>query len=774
MANWSVNASDHPGMTVGKSFRFLVKGGGGGVRKNREFPLSPRFARLQTALVRSLAVLLLFAGGFTANAQAQAGFTLEQVMSSPFPTGLTTASKANRMVWVFDSKGERNIWIADAPGFAARQVTHYQGDDGQDIFSPRLTPDGKTVVYARGSEVSREGHVANPTSEIKEPKQQVWAADVDTGKPRLLGDMGCDEEDCEDIELSPDGQWAVWVGAKNHLWIAPVAAQAQAGDKPPARELTELRGKESDQQWSPDGKRIAFTSNRGDHSFIAIVDLGADGSAQRVHYLAPTVDRDSAPQWSPDGKQIVYLKTAGAENHLPLIPVRPQPWSIWLADAATDQAHELWHSGKGMRDSFPPFAAQSLKFGANGRILFCSEQDGRNHLYAISAQGGAASILTPGDFDVEDVELAPDKTTVFYTSNQNDVDRRHIWRVGLSGGAPKAVTQGATIEWQPHILADNKTIVSFGSTATSPAMPYVIKPNGREMIARNLLPADFPSSQLVEPQQVVFRSDDGLEIHGQLFVPKKRGATPGPAVIFVHGGPSRQMVLGFHYMLYYHNAYAENQYLASLGYVVLSVNYRLGIMYGHDFHEPANSIWRGASEYKDVLAGAHYLQSLPYVDRKRIGIWGGSYGGLLTALALSRNSDIFAAGVDFHGVHDWSMFLPRWEEGAQQAPDYKEALKLAFDSSAVATVAQWKSPVLLIHGDDDRNVPFRQDTDLVQKLRRQKVHFEELIFPDEIHDFLLWRTWVRGYKAGAEFFNRQLGGGQVRAAQQASHKGLTN
>jgi dipeptidyl aminopeptidase/acylaminoacyl peptidase len=112
--------------------------------------------------------------------------------------------------------------------------------------------------------------------------------------------------------------------------------------------------------------------------------------------------------------------------------------------------------------------------------------------------------------------------------------------------------------------------------------------------------------------------------------------------------------------------------------------------------------------------------------------------------------------VDFHGVHDWSMFLPHWEEGAAAAPDYKEALKLAFDSSAVAAVGQWRSPVLLIHGDDDRNVPFGQTTDLVQRLRQQNVEFEQLIFPDEIHDFLLWRDWVRGYRATAEFFGKKL------------------
>jgi dipeptidyl aminopeptidase/acylaminoacyl peptidase len=709
----------------------------------------------------SLLVLFFATSSIAQNASStgpsstQPSFTLEQVMSSPFPTALTSAAKANRIAWVFDSRGARNVWVADAPDFAGRQVTHYEGDDGQDIFAVKLTPDGKTVVYARGSEVSSEGHVANPATETKEPKQQVWAADVETGKPRLLGDMGCGEEDCEDIQLSPDGLTAVWVGPKNHLWIANVAA-----DKP-AHQLTELRGDENEPQWSPDGKHLAFRTGRKDHAFIAIFDL----AEQRVRYVAPSVDRDMAPRWSPDGKQLIFIRTPGAENHLPLIPRRAEPWAIWLADASTAQAHELWHSGKEMNDSLPPFASESLKFAEGGRIVFCSEQDGWNHLYAISTSGGAPRLLTPGNYEVEDVELSTDRSEVLYSSNDGDAERRHISmailqdldRANALNLKHGPLTSGKTIEWHPIMLADGKTIVSLGSSATSPAMPYHLAEKGRKLIAAGALPKDFPSNQLVEPQTVTFKSEDGLEIHGQLFVPRNHAAQ-APALIFVHGGPPRQMMPGFHYMYYYHNAYAENQYLANRGYVVLSVNYRLGVMYGRAFREAANTSWRGSAEYKDVVAGARYLQGLPYVDRKRIGIWGGSYGGLLTALALARNSDIFAAGVDFHGVHDWSMFLSRWEGGTAQAPDLKEAQKLAFDSSPVASVATWKSPVLFMHGDDDRNVPFSQTTDLIQRLRRQNVDIEQIIFPDEIHDFLLWRTWVKGYKATADFCDRKLNG----------------
>jgi dipeptidyl aminopeptidase/acylaminoacyl peptidase len=676
-------------------------------------------------------------------------FTIEQAMSAAFPYGLTSASHASRVAWVFDNKGERNVWVADAPDFIPRQVTHYKGDDGQPIASVKLTPDGKMVVYARGTEVNKAGNSANPQSLTKMPKQQVWAVNVSGGEARLLGDIGCDEEGCEDLQVSPDGKNVVWP-AKKHLWIAPVDGKKKA------EQLEDLLGESDTPRWSPDGKRIAFRSKRKDHSFIAVLDL----ATKKITYLAPTTNRDAGPVWSPDGKQVAFIRQPGLELKRPLIPVFPRPWTLCIADAQNGEARELFHSGNAMEDSLPLFAFESLKFTGNDRIIFASEKDGRSHLYSIAVTGGTPQLLTRGDFDVEEVALSTDKRSILYTSNQNDIDRRHIWRVEATGGEPKALTSGETIEWNPVETSDGKALLCLGSTATSPAMPYRVMNNGRELIGRNLIPFDFPEAQLVTPKQVVFKSADGTEIHGQLFKPKNQNGR-GPALIFTHGGPIRQMLLGWHYMQYYHNAYAMNQYLASKGYTVLSVNYRLGIMYGRKFREPPQSVWRGASEYQDVVAGAKYLQTLDSVDPERIGLWGGSYGGFLTAMGLARNSDIFKAGVDFHGVHDWATFLPGWiawvdAKNAEVAPDLKEARDLAFKSSPVASVANWRSPVLFVHGDDDRNVPFQQTTDLVEKLRAQNVAFEELIIPDEIHDLLRWNDWVRSYKATADFLDRKL------------------
>lgn len=700
-------------------------------------------------LVRFCASLSVVLPLVSPPARAQS-FSVEQILSAPFPSQLTAASSAARIAWVFSEKGAQNVWVAEGPQFVPHQVTHYEGDAGQPIASLRLTRDGQTVVYARGTETNAEGRSANPRNDPQPPKQQVWSTSVSGGEPRLLGDMGCGEEGCEDIQISPDGKWAVWAG-KQQFWIAPVSGAN------PAKQLTDLRGTVESPRWSPDGKRVAFSLSRKDHSFIVVAKLDED-KVQSFHYLSPTMERDFAPCWSPDGSSIAYLKIDSVETKRPLIPERTEPWSLWLGDTNTYKATMLWKSGQAPRDSLPHFATNSLHFAAGNRIIFNSEMDGWSHLYSISTSGGTPALLTPGDFDVEQVELSSDKKTLLFSSNQNDVDRRHAWRVDVGGGAaPIALTSGETIEWNPVETGDGKTIFCLGSSATSPALVYRVSSSGRELITKNALPADFPSDKLVAPQQVVFKSEDGLTIHGQLFVPKHPKSGRSPALIYTHGGPSRQMLLGFHYMDYYHNAYAENEYLASLGFVVLSVNYRLGIMYGHDFRRPPHSVWRGASEYKDVLAGAHYLMSLPNVDSHRIGLWGGSYGGFLTAMGLARNSDIFGAGVDYHGVHDWSVLLPSWEEDAKSAPDYQEAEKLAWESSPNSSVDKWKSPVLLIQGDDDRNVPESQTVDLVQRLRDHNVPFEQIFIPDEIHDFLLWQTFVNCYKATAQFFQEHLG-----------------
>jgi dipeptidyl aminopeptidase/acylaminoacyl peptidase len=202
------------------------------------------------------------------------------------------------------------------------------------------------------------------------------------------------------------------------------------------------------------------------------------------------------------------------------------------------------------------------------------------------------------------------------------------------------------------------------------------------------------------------------------------------------------MLLGYHYMFFYHIAYAINQYFANKGYVVISVNYRSGIGYGRDFQRAPNTGSRGSAEYKDVYAAGKYLQSRSDVDSAHIGLWGLSYGGLMTAMGLARNSDLFTAGVDIAGVHLWGNSL--------------DTSNVAYKSSSISTIDKWTSPVLIIQGDDDRNVAFSQSVGLVQLLRAYDRYFELIVIPDEVHDFLVFNHFLRTFNAADEFFDRFL------------------
>jgi dipeptidyl aminopeptidase/acylaminoacyl peptidase len=677
----------------------------------------------------SFAALLVMVA---APARAQ-NFTLEQVTSSPFPSELTVSKRGDKIAWAFDAEGKRNIWIAEAPGFNARQLTHYNNDDGQELTDLLFSPSGNEIGYVRGGDANQAGEVPNPASDPAGARQEVWVVDVRTGRVTRMGQGSTPI-------FSPAGDQVEFLRGGG-IWTAPVVGGKES-------RMFEIRGAtNSVPQWSPDGAQLAFTSSRGDHSFIVVYDKRTN----TFKYISPSVDRDVAPRWSPDSRRIAFIRLFNVTDTFSNDRDRLQPWAILVADSHSGESQQVWRSGDQDSDSYADMPM--WRWAVGDRLLFASERDGWMHLYSISAGGGALTALTPGNFEVENAELSPDKSFVIFSANKNDIDRRHLWRVSVNGGEPEQITQGDGIEMSPVLFDNGRQIAFFHSTARDPYLPFAASLNGSnpKPLAPQALPRDFPSASLVTPEQVIFKAADGLEIHGQLFKPAKTSGKL-PALVFMHGGPSRQMLLGWHYLYYYHNSYAMNQYLASRGYLVLSVNYRSGIGYGRAFRMAQHRGARGASEYQDVVAGAKYLRDRDDVDKKRVGLWGGSYGGYLTALGLARNSDIFAAGVDFHGVHDWSLSVA----GLRVPTDTSDRVRIARESSPISAVDKWKSPVLLIHGDDDRNVEFAQTVNLVRRLRTNGVYFEELIFPDEIHDFLRHQDWLRAYHAGADFFDKHL------------------
>jgi Tol biopolymer transport system component/acetyl esterase/lipase len=667
-------------------------------------------------------------------------FTLEDIMSFAFPSDLVVSPVGDRIAWVFNREGQRNIWAAEGPDYNARMLTQYTQDDGQELGGLTFNFDGTIIVYVRGGDTNRAGEHPNPTSNPDGVKQQVWAINFEGGDPWLLGPG-------RDPVASPVENKVVF-DARGGIHVAGIA------EHPDTKVLFQARGRNGSPVFSPDGSKLAFSSSREDHSFVGIYDF----SNHTIGWISPSVDMDGHPVWSPCGKYIAFIRFPGRAELS--FGRGGRPFSIWVSDVSKGTATQVWQCPNSTGGFSQYYPAETLRWAADGHLVFYSEHEQWMHLYSLVLKDKNVVCLSPGEYEVENSFLSKDGKTVIFNSNSGDIDRRHLWRVPVTDGKATLLTPGTGLEWSPCLTSESNDLVFLCSTAFQPAAPGIIKKNDKEirLIAPEAIPESFPLKDLVEPEQVVIKAPDGLKIHCQLFLPKEsKTSDKRPAVIFMHGGPIRQMMLGWHMRGYYHNAYGMNQYLANKGYVVLSVNYRAGIGYGYAFRTAPNQGPRGASEYQDIVAAGRYLQNRPDVDPNKVGLWGGSYGGLLTAMGLARDSELFAAGVDLHGVHDWSMRSRRRNGGGWDIQG-EDLMSVAFQSSPVADVDFWTSPVLFVHGDDDRNVDFIQTTDLVLRLRElKKAEVELLIIPDEVHGFLMHENWMRVYATAADFFDRHLG-----------------
>ena len=677
-------------------------------------------------------------------------FTMEQVLSFPFPTDVAVAAHAPRAVWSLNLNGVRNLYVAEAPDFVPRQLTHYPDDDGQEFSGVQLSADGQWVVYVRGGEPGGnwdEELPVNPRHLPQVPAVQIWSIPFAGGEPVLLGEGFSPA-------VSPRSDSVVFL-RDGQLWGVAIDGST------PAQQLFTARGHNDSPRWSPDGTRLAFRSVRDDHAFIGIFS----GGDKPIVWLDPGFYYDLTPRWSPDGTRVAFVRIDGeGGDPVSILEPPPTPWKIVTADAATGQGQVVWSSPLTPEGSYPTTHGRTNLHWAAGRIVFLSYHDGWPHLYSIPGNGGAALLLTPGNFMAEYISMSSDGQQLFFACNTGpdplDLERRHVARVSVDRADMQVLTPGDGNEWKPFLTGDGRHLFYISATAQRPPVPAVMDlvTEKTHLAGEEMIPKDYPWKSLVTPRQVIFKSSDGVEVHADLFMPADNKAVH-PAVIFVHGGPPRQMLLGWHYSSYYSNAYAVNQYLVSRGFVVLSVNYRLGIGYGWAFHHPIHAGPKGATEYLDILAAGQWLGEQEFVDPAHIGIYGGSYGGYLTALALARNSDIFAAGVDISGVHDRS--IGRWKkylfpESFQKAPDADLAASTTWASSPNAYMNRWRSPVLVIHADDDRNVPFSQSTDLVQRLIQHKIPHETLVIPDDTHHFLLHSNQLRVDEATAGFLVRML------------------
>jgi dipeptidyl aminopeptidase/acylaminoacyl peptidase len=666
---------------------------------------------------------------------------------------------------------EHAIWAArtSAPGNAWRVV---------DTNNPELAPDGSSILFVKNGQIFR--------AKVTPVKP---ASEVDRGEKAFITEWGVQS----DPKWSPDGKKIAFVSTRtDHSFIIVYDVATRA-----VKYMSPSVDFDTTPLWMADSKHVVFVRRPGlPFGQQAQSGTGALGlpngpafqpAAAAGTPAAATGGRGNGRGGRGNGGAAAAqgggnrgAGQAAAATPAPAPVVNNSPGlmtatfrggytiGIYKADVATGEAQEVWHNQKDDKLVTNLFNAQlagdNLVFpmlaggfgggrggrGGAGRGAAAPEAqtppanqppaDEWDRYYSINLKDASArpTLLTPTDGLIENqtsVAISADAKTFYYCTNAKDIERRHIWAVPVTGGTPVEITTGEGVETSPAPLASGKFLATLSASWKLPQSLGIWKLNGTESAAapqKIVFPSSmpgFPIEQHVKPEIVITHAADGMEIHNQLFLPAD--LKPGekrPAIVFVHGGPVRQMMPAYHYMQFYHWAYGINQWLANQGYIVMSINYRSGVGYGRSFRQAPNVGAAGNSEYQDVVAGGKYLQSRPDVDPNRVGIWGLSYGGLLTSQALARNSDIFKAGVDLAGVHLW---------GSSLDPE-----SVSYKSSTIGAIDGWKSPVLLIQGDDDRNVAFQQMTGLIQLLRARDVYYELIVFPDDVHESLLHSRWI--------------------------------
>jgi dipeptidyl-peptidase-4 len=665
---------------------------------------------------------------------------------------------------------EHAVWAARTSGGGAWRVV--------DATNPELAPDGSAILFVKSGQIYR----------VKVTPVKA-ASEVDRGEKAFITEWGVQS----DPKWSPDGRKIAFVSTRtDHSFVVVYDVATRS-----VKYMSPSVDFDTTPMWLPDSKHLIFMRQPGvpfgQQAQSGRGGLGdPNGPAFQVPATPATGGRGGRGSEAASAPAVVNnspgLMRASFKGGYTL--------GFYKADVTTGEAQEAWHNqpkdaiasiignarlagdfvifplvvpgergrggrgGRGARGGAP--ATPDSEPTPESQALAKDEWD-RYYALNITDLSARPVLLTTTDGLIENqtaIAVSADGKTFYYCTNAKDIERRHIWAAPAGGGTPAQITTGEGVETYPTPLASGKYLATLSASWNMPQSLGVWKigTGGSAAAAQTqkiVFPTSlqgFPTDAHVRPEVVITKAADGLEIHNQLFLPKD--LKPGdrrPAIVFVHGGPVRQMLPAYHYMQFYHWAYGINQWLANQGYIVMSINYRSGVGYGRSFRTAPKTAGEGNSEYQDVVAGGKYLQARPDVDPNRIGIWGLSYGGVLTSQALARNSDIFKAGVDLAGVHLWGSSL---DPGA-----------VSYQSSTIGAIDGWKSPVLLIQGDDDRNVAFQQMTGLVQLLRQRDVYYELIVFPDDVHESLLHSRWMYTLGRMETFLHKFLRETPVSASQ---------
>ena len=563
------------------------------------------------------------------------------------------------------------------------------------------------------------------------------------------------------LNLSPSGKFVIatvtepGTGSKNTIvpnfvtesgYTEDIPGRTKVGDVQNRTRLVIIDAETGDTRNVDHGQNLPATQPP-QHTETTTTEQAAVAS-QTKPPTAPK-DRDvqlSQLQWSEDGKNAVLMGRA-ADNK--------DRW-VMLLDPVTGKTKTLatvhddaWVDGPG--------AFTLGWFPDNTHVYFESERDGWAHLYSVSIDGGEPRQLTSGPFEVSDVRLSQDKTKFYFTSSEGSVFQRHLFSMPVDGGKRTQIT-GLPGQNQVDISPDETTLADVRSYSNKPPELYLL-PN-RPMddkqsasikpVTNSPIP-EFFSNDWIDPRLVSFKARDGATVWGRMYMPSNyKGG--GPAVLFVHGAGYLQNV--HRWWSSYYREFMFNHLLMERGFVVLDIDYRGSAGYGREWR---TAIYRhmGGKDLTDHVDAVNYLVREHGVDPKRIGIYGGSYGGFITLMAMFTEPDVFAAGAALRPVTDWAHYNNGYTSNILNLPQadaesYKQSSPIYFANGL-------KGALLICHGMVDVNVNFQDTVRLVERLiELRKENWEVAPYPVEDHGFEREESWADEYKRILKLFDDNL------------------
>jgi dipeptidyl aminopeptidase/acylaminoacyl peptidase len=459
------------------------------------------------------------------------------------------------------------------------------------------------------------------------------------------------------------------------------------------------------------------------------------------------------PFWSEDGRHSVIIARSADNKDRWVLNFDIASRQLKLLDRQRDEA---WVAGPGINGGW--FNTGDLGWlGDNRTVWYQSEAEGYSHIYTADVITGAKKQLTQGKFEVSSLVISRDKKHFYFVANQVHPGEKHLYKIPVTGGKPVQLTSGSGA-YEPYLSPNEKYIALRYSSTTKPWELFLMenKPGAKARQVTQSLTEEFKSYNWREPQVLTFKARDGAEVYARLYKPALAEAK-GPAVIFVHGAGYLQNA--HKYWSQYFREYMFHNLLVDNGYTVLDIDYRGSAGYGRDWR---TGIYRfmGGKDLTDHIDGANFLVDKHGVDPSKIGIYGGSYGGFITLMAMFTQPGVFKAGAALRSVTDWAHYNHPYTSNILNEP-HNDSLAYA-RSSPVYHAQGLKGHLLMCHGMLDVNVHFQDIVRLTQRLiELKKENWELAVYPMEDHAFTEPSSWTDEYKRIFKLFEEQLKGQHV-------------